>query len=235
MDFLFAPAQRKVVAPVRPKVVQKAEVLPIPKPWENIQDASNFMANCHKGILDLTTLAIPGWTASGVITCTGETAATSWKMGTGFISWAEDAMKNSTLENLNYAFNDAANNLSVTLSLPKIEKVTLTPDKKLADLRFEIMKKFQETGVKIQLYNQIVKVENPNAAANNKSVGRPFGPKNAAPDTVDYPALGFKIQSEYNPLVWAKFLTKFSSFSIKTVGYNVNNNSWNYEGVFYVL
>ena len=236
MDYLFAPAQRKVVAPVRPKVVQKAEVLPIPKPWENVQDAGAFMANCHKGALDLTTLAIPGWAASGVITCTGETAATSWKMTTGFISWAEDAMKNSTLKNMNYAFNDAANNISVTLSLPKIEKVTQAPTKKLADLRFELMKKFQEMGVKIQLSNQIVKVENPNAMAQQKPGGRPFGPKGpAAPATIDYPVLGFKIQSEYNPLVWAKFLTKFSSFSIKTVGYNVNNNSWNYEGVFYVL
>ena len=233
MDYLFAPTQRKIVAPVRPKTVQAPAPVRIPKPWEDIPDAMQMMDNCHKGILSLTTLAVPGWSASGVITCTGETAATSWKLETGMISWAEDAMKNSGLENLNYMFNDAANNISVTLSLPKINKITVEPDKKYSDLKFELIKKFHEMGLPIQLFNQKVQVKNPNTA--QPSGGLPFKGKQAAPQFIDYNVLGFKIQSEYAPVEWVKFLTKFSSFSIKTVGYNVNNNSWNYEGVFYVL
>ena len=233
MDYLFAPTQRKVVAPIKPKTIQAPTPVRIPKPWEDIADATQFMKNCHTAAIDLSTLVVPGWSPSGVITCTGETAATSWKLDHGLISWAEEAMKNSDLDNINYAFNDLANNIAVNLSLPKVNKITMVPEKRLTDLKFEIIKTFQEMGINIQLSTQKIQVKNPNA--NVPTGGLPLKGRPTVPQFIEYPVLAFKIQSEYTPVVWAKFLTKFSSFSVTTVVYNVNNNSWNYEGVFYVL
>ena len=53
--------------------------------------------------------------------------------------------------------------------------------------------------------------------------------------TNEIQVLTFKLKSEYNPQIWLQLLTKFSSFEINNIEYGINNNSWNYEGVFYVL
>ena len=54
-------------------------------------------------------------------------------------------------------------------------------------------------------------------------------------DDINIEVLNFKIESEYTPMIWLEFLTKFSSFEINNINYEINSSSWNYEGVFYVL
>ena len=227
-DFIMAPPQRKVVQPIKPKTVQKAAVV-IPKPWEKIKSPTEFMNNCYKGIIDMATLMPPGWKSSGKIVCTGETVATSWNKGVGFLDWAEKTMKNSNFDKLSYTFNENGTSLSATLPLPKLNKENNPPKEKMYSLRFKINKLFQEIGVKISLRTQKIKI--------NQSAPKPAGPfalkKSVASIEVD--ALGFSINSQYNPLIWLQLLTKFSSFEINNIEYNINNSSWAYKGVFYVL
>ena len=61
-----------------------------------------------------------------------------------------------------------------------------------------------------------------------------MGPKGKPVET-EIKVLNFKLKSEYNPVTWLQFLTKFSSFEINNINYEINSSSWNYEGVFYVL
>ena len=243
-DFIMAPPKRKVVKAPKPKVVQKAEVV-IPKPWENMKSPTAFMNNCYKGIVDMATLMPPGWVSTGRFVCTGETVATSWKKGVGFLDWADKTMRNSHFDNLHYAFDENGSSLSSTLSLPKLNRENNAPTKKMSDLRFEINKVFQEIGVKISLTKKIIKL---NAGSGGSKAGKgPAGAKGAKglpaakggrdkkAQTLEIQALGFKLNSQYNPLTWLQLLTKFSSFEINNIEYNKNNNSWAYEGVFYVL
>ena len=179
----------------------------------------------------MTTLMVPGWTSNNKITCSGETVAASWKKGIGFLSWADEAMRNAPFKNLNYSFNDTGVSLSATLSLPKISVISDPPQKKLKDLRFELNKLTQEMGLKITLTEKEVLIKIPRPA-NQGSIMRK-GP--AGDMTMKINTLMFKISSEYNPVIWLNFLTKFSSFEVNNIVYNLKNNSWAYEGVFYVL
>ena len=237
-DFIMAPPKRKVVAPVKPKVVKTAPVV-IPKPWESLKSPNEFMTNCYNGIIDLSTLMPPGWTSSGKISCTGETAATSWKRGVGMLSWADETMRKAEFKNLNYRFDENGTGLSATLSLPKLSKISMPPNQKMNDLRFELNKQFQEMGLKVTLGKKTITLQAPkNATPAVKGKGPgPKGPpgKKGKPATTTIQVLTFKMKSEYNPLTWLKFLTKFSSFEVNNIEYEINNSSWNYEGVFYVL
>ncbi len=235
-DYIMAPPQRKVVAPVRPKVVQTAPVV-IPKPWEKIKNPTDFMNNCYKGVIDMSSLMPPGWKSSGKILCTGETVATSWKRDVGMLAWADEAMRKSGFENLNYKFDDKGENLSATLSLPKLNTILMEPKKTLGDLRFELNKLFQEMGIDISLSVKTIKLQAPKPVANAKGPMMKKGPaaKKGKPQETEIKVLNFKLKSEYNPVTWLQFLTKFSSFQINNIEYNKNSSTWSYEGVFYVL
>ena len=236
-DFIMAPPQRKIVAPVRPKTVTTAPVV-IPKPWEKIKNPTEFMNNCYKGIIDMATLMPPGWNSSGKILCTGETVATAWKKGVGMLSWADEAMRQSGFENLRYKFDNKGVSLSATMTLPKISTLLMAPKRTLDDLRFELNKQFQEMGIKITLSEKNIKLKAPNVATKDKNpmLKGPFakGPKAKLPEE-SINVLTFKLKSEYNPVTWLQFLTKFSSFQINNIEYEIKSSSWNYEGVFYVL
>ena len=188
------------------------------------------MTNCYKGVMDMSSLMPPGWESSGKILCTGETVATSWKQTLGLISWAEDTMRRSDFKNLNYSFNESSSVLSASMSLPKIQNISQQPTKKLNDLRFELNKIFQELGVDVKLNKKILKLSAPKQAQT-----KTFGKGGQNPISKEITTLTFSIKSEYTPLLWMKFLTKFSSFEIKNITYELKSSSWIYEGVFYVL
>ena len=173
----------------------------------------------------MLTLMPPGWKSSKSILCTGETVATSWKQSLGLISWAEDAMRKSQFKNLNYNFNDKGNTLTATMTLPKIKKVSSAPLKTLKDLRHELNKTFEELGVKVSFQPKTITVK-----AKNTSKKKNMGKINAVgkggvvgkgaimgkgksntPSFKNIDVLTFSFKSEYTPLVWLKFLTKFSA------------------------
>ena len=84
------------------------------------------------------------------------------------------------------------------------------------------------------LGKKVIKLQAPKAAPANGPMKK--GPmKKGNNITNEIQVLTFKLKSEYNPQIWLQLLTKFSSFEINNIEYGINNNSWNYEGVFYVL
>ena len=234
-DFLMAPPKRKVVAPtVRPKPVQMQQQVVIPKPWENFKNPTDFMTNCYKGVMNMVSLLPPGWNMTDNIVCSGETVATSWNRGVGLIAWAENTMRNSGLENLHYTFTDRANEISATLSLPKISTITSVPEKTFDDLIFELNKKFEEMGVVISLVKSRVAVDSYQPAAGGGPLLGGMRKPVMERKSIDYTVIAFKLSSEYNPLIWLPFLTKYSTIEVKHIEYRTNSKVWNYEGVFYV-
>ncbi len=229
-DFIMTPTQKKVVIKPRPRPVQTVQAPKIIIPWNNIKSPEEFTKNCYEGIMDMFSIMPPGWESQGKITCTGETVATSWKQKLGFISWAEEIVRTSKLKNLNYTFNETSKILTATLTMPKLQIVSKQPDKKLEDLQHELNKAFQEIGVNPNL-RKSVKVLTSEVQSTVGPLGR------SGPQTVkkEIHVLNFEIKSEYTPMIWLEFLTKFSSFEIKNITYEIKNNHWFYKGVFYVL
>lgn len=232
-DFIMAPPTRKVMAPIRPKVVNTAPVV-IPKPWEYMKSPKEFMINCQKGIMDMATLLPPGWESLGKIVCTGEKVATSWKKGVGLLAWADESMRTAKFENLHYYFDDSGTSLSATMSLPKLSTENNVPTKNMKDLRFELNKMFQEIGIKVSFGVQSIKLE-AQKEIDAKGPKKKGPPQMAKAIAKEIQVLTFKVKSGYNPTTWLQLLTKFSSFEIKNIEYTTKDSSWNYEGVFYVL
>ena len=96
------------------------------------------------------------------------------------------------------------------------------PQKRLSELQDEINNIFQEIGIRINLSTDAVQVSSP-AMKNQKAI------------TKSYQRLTFSFTSEYNPLMWAKLLTKYSGLEIKIITYSTDSGIWNYEGAIYVL
>ena len=240
LDVFMAPTQRRVVQPIRPKPVTLAAPT-IPIPWHQLNSLEDFMNNCNQGVRDMLTLMPPGWQSNKVILCTGETVATSWKQSLGLISWAEDAMRRSQFKNLHYDFDETGKALTATMTLPKIKKVSSAPLKNLKDLRHELNKTFQELGVKLDLKKKTItlRANTPNNAPQIKKSpmgkGGAIGKGKAAPNFRNMDILTFTFNSEYTPLAWLTFLTKFSGLEINSIKYNTDKKTWDYGGTFYAL
>lgn len=234
VDKLFlTPAKRPVVVPVRPKVVQQVEVKEIPKPWEKLKNPQHFMQNCYKGITDLVKIMPPGWNI-GNVSCSGDSAVTSWRREIGTMAWAETALKNSGLAFSGYSFDATGDNLSTSLPLELVETLSSPPEKRLIDLRNEINNQFQSLGLKINLSEETIRV-NPPTPAGGAPMGK--GPKAAAKQAPGqtFRALKFTLDSPHNPLTWINLLIKYSGLEIRMVTYSPTTESWHYEGVIYVL
>ena len=231
IDKLFlTPTKRPVVVPVRPKMVQQVEVKPVPKPWETIKNPKQFMENCYKGIMDLSTIMPPGWII-GTVSCAGNSAATSWKREIGTMDWIETALKTSGLQFSGYSFDATGTSLSASLPLPALEVLASPPEKRIVELRNEINNQFQSLGLPISLAEEVVKSAAP-APVGPRGKG-PAAAKAAPPQS--FRGLKFMITSKHNPLVWMDLLTKYSGLELRLITYSPNGESWHYEGVVYGL
>ncbi len=213
IDTIFlTPTVRPVIVPVKPKVVPKAAPVVEVKPWEKVPNPGQIMQNCYNGIVALNKIMPPGWTIGG-ISCTGNSAVTSWARNVGRVSFAKKALEDSGLNFSGYSFSSNGTSLSATLSLPKAAEQLSPPQKTLINLQNEINDQFQSIGVPIALSTETTK----------SSTG-----------TV-YRMLKFSLNSEYNPLTWIDLLTKYSGLDIKLITYSPNDKIWHYEGTIYVL
>ncbi len=228
IDKLFlTPVKRPVVVPVRPKVVQQVEVKEVPKPWESIKSPKQFMANCNEGANQLVGIMPPGWVI-GQISCTGTSAATSWRREIGTMEWMEEALKSSGLAFSGYSFDPTGNSLSATLPLKAMETLTSPPEKSMTDLRNAINNEFQSMGLQVSLAEESQTIKSSAPAAGK-------GPAAQAARSVTVRALKFTFNSPHNPSVWADMLTKYSGLEIRMITYSPVNNTWHYEGAIYVL
>ncbi len=214
VDHIFlTPTVRPVIVPVKPKVVPKQQELPPEiKPWEKLVSPEPMMRECYTGVFDMLKIMPPGWVI-GELTCTSGGVATSWRRQVGYMSIARKALDESGIHLSGYSFSPDGNTLSATLPLAKIPEVSSPPKMNVVDLQNELNDVFQSIGYSISM--------------NMTSVTSDRG-------TV-FRMMQFNITSKYNPLTWAKLLTKYSGLEIKTITYKSHEKIWKYEGIIYVL
>ncbi len=214
IDSIFlTPTVRPVVVPVRPKVAPKQPELPPEiKPWEKVVNPQAMMSQCYEGIVSLVKILPPGWTI-GNLTCTPQGIATSWRRNIGRMAMVKKALDESGLNFSGKSFSADGNTISATLPLKPIEPILSQPKKNVMDLQNEINDTFQAIGYPISM--------SPTSITSDRG-------------TV-FRMLQIRITSKYNPLVWIKMLTKYSGLEIKTITYDPNGKTWNYEGIIYVL
>ena len=230
IDKIFmTPAQRPVVVPVRPKVVQPVAPVEVPKPWEKIKHPEQIMENCYIGINQFVSIMPPGWKI-GQITCNDSTVATNWTRQIGLLSWAEAALKNSGLQFSGYSFNPTGSSLTASMRLGSVEEIASPPEKTFVDLRNEINDMFQALGLQISLSEETIKTSAPAPA----SMAKGPGARQPTPSQI-LRKLKFSFMSSHNPMRWAELLTKYSGLEITMIKYNPDNDVWSYEGAIYVL
>ncbi len=214
IDSIFlTPTVRPVVVPVRPKVAPKQpELPPEVKPWEKLVNPAEMMTQCYEGVVSLVKILPPGWSIGG-LTCTSGGIATSWRRNVGRMAMVTKALDQSGLSFSGRSFSADGNLISATLPLKPIEPIMSPPKKNIMDLQNEINDTFQSIGYPISM----------SVSSITSDRGTIFR------------MLQIRISSQYNPLTWIEMLTKYSGLEIKTITYDPNSKTWNYEGVIYVL
>ncbi len=212
MSLFASTPTAPVVIPVKPKVVKTQEVPPEPKPWENLQDPTEILVQCHDRILDLVQIMPPGWKISPVV-CNSGGANTSWSRVFGRISIADKALNASGLNFSARSIDDKGTKVMAALNLGEIKTDLSEPTKSVLDLKINLNEFFQSIGQTVALSDETY----------------------TSPQHNVYRLVNFKFSSNYNPRVWSTLLTKFSGLKIKMIKYTPDTGVWDYEGAIYAL
>lgn len=206
--FTTKTQETKVVTRRAKKKVVKEVAKVVPAPWESIVDTTWLLDNCRSSILSLVAISTPGWTNQGV-SCSSSGAITSWKREFGRLSWIEMSLSNSGLSFANKSINEKGNIVTVSMPFQSVKNIMSVPNKTEQELRNMINDLFQTL---------------------NLDIGLTSGQLRAGDKT--YKFLGFKVNSKYDPEIWAPMLTKFSGLKVNNIRYS--RGVWNYEGTIYV-
>ena len=232
-DKLFlSPPKRPVVVPIKPKVAAKVPVKEIPKPWENVQDPRQFAVSCFNGTIKLVEIMPPGWKIGNIL-CDTSSISTSWKKDIGLLFWADEALKNSGLNFKSYNIDASGTGIVASINHSEIETKKTPPEISSHELRNLLNHKFQSLGLKVSLADVVQTVSAaPQPASTMKG---PMAPKAPIAQPVIIKKLKFSFSSTHEPMIWLDLLTKYSALEFTMITYSPSNNSWKYEGHFYVL
>ena len=213
MEIVLAPPKRPVIVPVVPKVVpKKVEVIPEVKPWEKIKNPAEVMTQCEAAVAKLMSIVSPGWKIKD-ISCTQNSAATSFKRDFGRISWMRQAVSKPNLKLGGKIFSDDGNTMVASIVYPQITVINSEPNRGDAVLKNELNELGQSLGMKFSLSSASV----------------------TSPQRNVYRHVKFKFNSTFKPHMWKDLLTKFSGLEINSIKYNPETKVWDYEGVIYVF
>ena len=211
-DLLFlATPKVPVMVPVQPKIV-KEEVPPEPKPWENLQVASELMNECYLGTMNLIKILPPGWKIAG-ITCTNSGVSTSWKREFGRISIIDKALNTSGVNFSARSIAPDGNTVIGAVNFGEIKRENSEPTINMLDLHNGLNDLFQSIAQDIALNDNVY----------------------TSPQQNVYRSIKFSFTSNYNPKIWSDLLTKFSGLEITLIQYNPDTGTWHYEGAIYAL
>ena len=227
----FTPVKKPVSVPVRPKVIQPVEVKEVPKPWEKIADPAEIMNSCFEGINQLVQILPPGWKI-GLISCSNNSVATSWKREFGIMDWMRDALEKSEIKFADYQFDNTGNNITASINLKPAPQLLSPPEYNMVDLRNKINNQFQALGLQIALSEETIKTSAPKPVATK---GKGPAARVPAQQPAVFKVLKFSFNSPHDPTIWAKLLTKYSGLEFRLITYSPDNNVWHYEGAIYVL
>ena len=213
VSLIFRAAPPKpIVAPVAIKTVDKAAPPPEPKPWENLPDPVELLGYCFKAIQDVVTIPTPGWHIGG-ITCSAEGLVTSWGMEMGRLTWIDKALENSGVTFSNKSISPSGREVMASVPISEIKTLNSPPQYNGVDLVNTINDLFQGLQLSISLSSQSW----------------------TSPQNNVYRTVHFSLSSKYDPKEWVDIFTRFSGLTISGIKYDVNSNTWYYEGAIYVL
>lgn len=207
-----AKPPKPIVAPVSIKKVDKEAPPPEPKPWEALPDPVELLGYCFKAIQDVVTIPTPGWHIGG-ITCSAEGLVTSWGMEIGRLTWIDKALENSGVTFSNRSISPSGREVMASVPIPKINTLNSPPKYNGVDLVNTINDLFQGLQLSISMSSQTW----------------------TSPQNNVYKSVRFSLSSKYDPKQWVDIFKRFSGLTISGVKYEVNSNTWYYEGAIYVL
>lgn len=197
-----------MVAPVAK--VQKPELPPEPKPWENLNNPVDVMRNCYAATQQVVQILTPGWNLEG-ITCNATNLVTSWRREIGRLTFIEQALDVSGVDFSSRVLSRDGNTMMATLTLPKPRTSNSEPE-------------YTE--------DELLNIINDINQALDIRIG--ISPKNwVSPRGLKYRMMNFNITSNNDPLTWIDLLMKFSGLTVNTVTYDINSANWTYKGVIY--
>ena len=212
-------------------MIQPVEVKEVPKPWEKIADPAEIMNSCFEGINQLVQILPPGWKI-GLISCSNNSVATSWKREFGIMDWMRDALEKSEIKFAGYQFDNTGNNITASINLKPAPQLLSPPEYNMVDLRNKINNQFQALGLQIALSEETIKTSAPKPVATK---GKGPAARVPAQQPAVFKVLKFSFNSPHDPTIWAKLLTKYSGLEFRLITYSPDNNVWHYEGAIYVL
>jgi len=222
-NVLLAPSKKPiVVAPVRPKVIQKEVVQPIIMPWETSRKPEEILVNCYNDVMQMVKIMPPGWSIGG-ISCTETGATASWNRKVGRISWVDKALSESGVKFSTKSISANGNTLIASTSY-SIKTTKTPPYYDAAELKNIMNDLFQSLAVKIDISDESITMKQPQSNIRGRKKSKP----------IVYNIVRFSFSASQNPLVWRDILTKFSGLIITNIKYDSISGIWNYEGLVYV-
>lgn len=224
--FGSAPAPKRKLGPIKPLApVEVEEEKPIQfvevKPWEKLHVNEDFLNRCYAGVQQVKAMVIPGWQV-GDIMCTHAGLSTSWSMKSGHLGWLKRAFEEYSTAGLDYALSESGTGAVVTISLGEIPLHNQTPKYMTFESRELLTDIFQAINMNINFGIDNVKSEIPTGIGGEKSVL-----------TKIYNYLVFNFESDLMWQEWLGVFNQFPALELTKLGYNIENNTWNYEGRIY--
>ena len=204
-------------APVVKPVVEKPKVVSLPMPWESLVVPSDFMNACEKSKTQLVSAKIPGWVI-GDIDCQQVGLSTSWTMQQGRLANFLTALKYYNVEGLNYTVADSGRSVVGSISFGALKRAFSAPTLRAQEIVTELTDIFQAWNIPLS-----VNISNI-SSVNNSDRGSQQDP---------YSFVNFSFSSNLPVSEWGNFFSNFGALELTSMVYNVNSNTWKYEGRIY--
>ncbi len=219
-----APVIRPL-APIKPLFEEKKveEVVEV-RPWETLVVVEDLLNRCQIATQQVKLMVIPGWKL-GKVSCTRSGLSTSWMMEWGHLGWIKRGFEEYNLRGLSFLLDEVGRSalVSVPIGAPRIH--SQTPKYMIYESREELNDFFQAIGQPVTLSEEktetLVQVSKDGLARKTTS------------EEKKYARTLFTFTSDLSMEQWLDFFNRFPALEITKLDYDINNNSWTYEGHIY--
>jgi len=204
-------------APVVKPVVEKPKIVSLPMPWESLVLPSDFMNVCVQSTLQLVSAKVPGW-AIGDVDCQQVGLSTSWSMSQGRLANFQTALKHYDIDGLNFTISEDGRSVVGSISFGALKKTFSAPTLRAQEIVTGLTDIFQALNIPLS-----VSISNVSPMATSEKV--------VQQDPYSY--VNFSFSSNLPVAEWVDFFSNFDALELTSMVYNVNSNTWKYEGRIY--
>ena len=204
-------------APVVKPVVEKPKVVFLPMPWESLVIPADFMNACTKSASQLVAAKIPGWRMSD-IDCQQVGLSTSWTMAQGRLANFQTALNYYDVEGLNFTVSESGRSVVGSISFGSLKRALSAPTLSTQEIVSGLTDIFQALDIPLT-----VNVSNVSPVATSDRVAQ----------QEPYSYVNFSFSSNLPVSEWGNFFSNFDALELTNMVYNVNSNTWKYEGRIY--